>query len=85
MDRINVPPAGPMDLPLSLLEMGCSGRMELITHPLPSQTLPPQSTLPHGLPPTGLNLETEVEKQFLQDPGWLLYMTWTLASRNSSR
>ncbi|KAM6974819.1 superkiller complex protein 2 [Tautogolabrus adspersus] len=71
MDRLNVPPAGPMDLPLSLLEMGCSGRFELITHPLPGQPLPPQSTLPHGLPPTSLSLEKEVEKQFLQDPAWL--------------
>uniref|UniRef100_A0A3P9DMD9 SKI2 subunit of superkiller complex n=1 Tax=Maylandia zebra TaxID=106582 RepID=A0A3P9DMD9_9CICH len=56
----DVPPPGPMDLPMSLLEMGCSGRFELITHPLP-----------HGLPPTNLNLETEVEKQFLRDPAWL--------------
>lgn len=71
MDRINVPPPGPMDLSLSLLEMGCSGRFELITHPLPGQPLAPQSTLPHGLPPTSLNLETEVEKQFLRDPAWL--------------
>uniref|UniRef100_A0A672ILF3 SKI2 homolog, superkiller viralicidic activity 2-like n=1 Tax=Salarias fasciatus TaxID=181472 RepID=A0A672ILF3_SALFA len=67
----DVPPVGPADLPLSLLEMGCSGRFELITHPLPGQPLPPQSTLPHGLPPTSLNLETEVEKQFLRDPAWL--------------
>uniref|UniRef100_A0A3Q2ZK25 Uncharacterized protein n=1 Tax=Kryptolebias marmoratus TaxID=37003 RepID=A0A3Q2ZK25_KRYMA len=29
----HVPPVGPVDLPLSLLEMGCSGRFELITHP----------------------------------------------------
>ncbi|XP_028256030.1 superkiller complex protein 2 [Parambassis ranga] len=71
MDRINVPPSGPMDLPLSLLEMGCSGRFELITHPLPGKPIPPQSTLPHGLPPTSLNLETEVDKQFLRDPAWL--------------
>uniref|UniRef100_A0A8C2ZCP2 SKI2 subunit of superkiller complex n=1 Tax=Cyclopterus lumpus TaxID=8103 RepID=A0A8C2ZCP2_CYCLU len=71
MDRINVPPAGPADLPLSLLEMGCSGRFELITHPSPEQPLPPQSTLPHGLPPTSLSLEREVEKQFLQDAAWL--------------
>ncbi|XP_015232461.1 PREDICTED: helicase SKI2W [Cyprinodon variegatus] len=71
MDRIHVPPLGPMDLPLSLLEMGCSGRCELITHPLPGQPLAPQSTLPHGLPPTNLSLEREVEKQFLQDPAWL--------------
>lgn len=27
--------------------------------------------LPHGLPPTSLTLETEVEKRFLQDPSWL--------------
>uniref|UniRef100_A0A1A7XKA4 Superkiller viralicidic activity 2 (S. cerevisiae homolog)-like n=1 Tax=Iconisemion striatum TaxID=60296 RepID=A0A1A7XKA4_9TELE len=71
MEKIHVPPVGPMDLPLSLLEMGCSGRFELITHPVPGQPLPPQSTLPHGLPPTSLNLETEVEKRFLRDPSWL--------------
>ncbi|XP_068603246.1 superkiller complex protein 2 [Brachionichthys hirsutus] len=71
MDRIHVPPAGPMDLPLSLLEMGCSGRFELITHPVPGQPFAPQSTLPHGLPPTSLNLETEVEKRYLRDPSWL--------------
>ncbi|XP_056287810.1 helicase SKI2W [Pseudoliparis swirei] len=71
MDRIHVPPAGPADLPLSLLEMGCSGRFELITHPSPEQPLPPQSTLPHGLPPASLSLEREVEKQFLQDAAWL--------------
>ncbi|XP_019726405.1 superkiller complex protein 2 isoform X1 [Hippocampus comes] len=71
MDRINVPPPGPVDLPLSLLEMGCSGRFELITHPSPGLPFPPQSTLPNGLPPTSLSLEAEVKKQFLQDPGWL--------------
>lgn len=41
----DVPPTGPMDLPLSLLEMGCSGRFELITHRIPGQSLPPQSTV----------------------------------------
>uniref|UniRef100_A0A3B3VUC6 SKI2 subunit of superkiller complex n=1 Tax=Poecilia latipinna TaxID=48699 RepID=A0A3B3VUC6_9TELE len=66
----DVPPVGPMDLPLSLLEMGRSGRFELITY-LPDQPLPPQSTLPHGLPPTSLGLEREVEKRFLLDPAWL--------------
>ncbi|XP_068188330.1 superkiller complex protein 2 [Antennarius striatus] len=71
MDRLNVAPSGPMDLPLSLLETGCSGRFELITHPVPGQPFPPQSTLPHGLPPTSLNLETEVEKRYLKDPSWL--------------
>nr|XP_057902424.1 helicase SKI2W [Doryrhamphus excisus] len=71
MDRMNVPPVGPMDLPLSLLEMGCSGRFEVITHPSPGLPFPPQTTLPNGLPPTSLSLEDEVKKQFLQDPSWL--------------
>ncbi|XP_016426876.1 helicase SKI2W-like [Sinocyclocheilus rhinocerous] len=72
MDKIDLPPVGPDDLPLSLLEMGCSGRFELITHPLPkNRPLPPHSTLPHGLPPTCLDLKTEVEKRFLRDPAWL--------------
>ncbi|XP_077052554.1 superkiller complex protein 2 [Siphateles boraxobius] len=72
MDKIDLPPVGPNDLPLSLLEMGCSGRFELITHPLPkNKPLPPHSTLPHGLPPTCLDLKTEVEKRFLRDPAWL--------------
>ncbi|XP_046875642.1 LOW QUALITY PROTEIN: helicase SKI2W [Hypomesus transpacificus] len=72
MERIVVPPVGPTDLPMSLLEMGCSGRFELITDPLPkNQPLPPLSTLPHGLPPTSVDLKTGVEKRFLRDPAWL--------------
>uniref|UniRef100_A0A674BG38 SKI2 subunit of superkiller complex n=1 Tax=Salmo trutta TaxID=8032 RepID=A0A674BG38_SALTR len=72
MERIDLPAVGPTDLPISLLEMGCSGRFELITHPQPNdQPLPPQSSLPHGLPPTSVSLETEVEKRFLRDPAWL--------------
>ena len=27
--------------------------------------------LPHGLPPTSVGLEAEVEKRFLRDPAWL--------------
>uniref|UniRef100_A0A8C7DW72 SKI2 subunit of superkiller complex n=1 Tax=Oncorhynchus kisutch TaxID=8019 RepID=A0A8C7DW72_ONCKI len=69
---IDLPAVGPTDLPISLLEMGCSGRFELITHPHPNdQPLPPQSSLPHGLPPTSVSLETEVEKRFLRNPAWL--------------
>ncbi|CAL8299284.1 unnamed protein product [Lota lota] len=72
MERTVLPPVGPTDLPLYLLEMGCSGRFELITHPLPGdQPLPPQSTLPCGLPPTSVDLKTEVKRQFLSDPAWL--------------
>lgn len=70
--RIELPPLGPDDLPLHLLEVGCSGNFELITHPLPKHmTIPPLSTLPHGLPPVCLDLKAEVEKRFLRDPGWL--------------
>uniref|UniRef100_A0A3B3SNF9 SKI2 subunit of superkiller complex n=1 Tax=Paramormyrops kingsleyae TaxID=1676925 RepID=A0A3B3SNF9_9TELE len=57
---IEISPAGPDDLPLSLLEMGCSGRFELLSNPLP-----------HGLPPIGPDLRTEVERRFLSDPEWL--------------
>ncbi|XP_026875515.2 helicase SKI2W [Electrophorus electricus] len=72
MDKIALPPPGRDDLPLALLEMGCSGRFELLTRPLPSHSpLPPQSTLPHGLPPTSLDLKMDVEKRFLQDPAWM--------------
>lgn len=31
----------------------------------------PLFQLPHGLPPTCLDLKTEVEKRFLRDPAWL--------------
>ncbi|XP_029700666.1 superkiller complex protein 2 [Takifugu rubripes] len=71
MERIYVPPTGPMELPLSLLEMGCSGRFELITRPIRGPPLAPLSTLPCGLPPASLSLETQVERRFLRDPAWL--------------
>ncbi|MCJ8749580.1 hypothetical protein PDJAM_G00177810 [Pangasius djambal] len=72
MEKINLPAPGTDDLPLSLLEMGCSGKFELLTHPQPGHTpFPPQSTLPHGLPPFSLDLKMEVEKRFLQDPAWM--------------
>uniref|UniRef100_A0A8B9R9N8 SKI2 homolog, superkiller viralicidic activity 2-like n=1 Tax=Astyanax mexicanus TaxID=7994 RepID=A0A8B9R9N8_ASTMX len=72
MDKLELPPPGPDDLPLSLLEMGCSGRFELLTHSLPSnKPIQPQNTLPHGLPPTNVDLKMEVEKRFLQDPAWM--------------
>uniref|UniRef100_A0AAY4E978 Uncharacterized protein n=1 Tax=Denticeps clupeoides TaxID=299321 RepID=A0AAY4E978_9TELE len=73
MEKVeDLPSTGPEDLPLSLLEMGCSGRFELLTHPQPNnQALPPLSTLPHGLPPFADDLRTDVEKRFLRDPAWL--------------
>ncbi|KAF4080592.1 hypothetical protein AMELA_G00173120 [Ameiurus melas] len=72
MEKIDLPAPGPDDLPLALLEMGCSGRFELVTHPQPRHTpFSAQSTLPHGLPPFSLDLKMEVEKRFLQDPAWM--------------
>lgn len=72
MEKIDLPPLGPADLPLSLLEMGCSGRFELVSQPITGdQPLCPQSTLPHGLPPIGPDLQMEVERRFLRDPEWL--------------
>lgn len=62
----DVPLTGPMDLPLSLLEMGCSGRFELITHPVPGQSLPPQSTVSkiHLLQCFFFSLTVGVDSQF---------------------
>ncbi|XP_061111078.1 helicase SKI2W isoform X1 [Conger conger] len=72
MEKIELPPLGPDDLPLSLLEMGCSGRFELVSRPITGDLpLHPQSTLPHGLPPIGPDLQMEVERRFLRDPEWL--------------
>ncbi|TSK28272.1 Helicase SKI2W [Bagarius yarrelli] len=52
--------------------MGCSGRFEVLTHPQSAHTpFPPQSTLPHGLPPFSVDLKMEVEKRFLRDPAWM--------------
>uniref|UniRef100_A0A8C9TTE0 SKI2 subunit of superkiller complex n=1 Tax=Scleropages formosus TaxID=113540 RepID=A0A8C9TTE0_SCLFO len=68
----SLPSLGPGDLQLSLLEIGCSGRFELLSQRLSdNQPLHPLSTLPHGLPPTGLDLRAEVETRFLSDPEWL--------------
>ncbi|KPP75355.1 helicase SKI2W-like [Scleropages formosus] len=72
MDKTALPSLGPGDLQLSLLEIGCSGRFELLSQRLSdNQPLHPLSTLPHGLPPTGLDLRAEVETRFLSDPEWL--------------
>uniref|UniRef100_A0A8C9TU69 SKI2 subunit of superkiller complex n=1 Tax=Scleropages formosus TaxID=113540 RepID=A0A8C9TU69_SCLFO len=69
---VTLPSLGPGDLQLSLLEIGCSGRFELLSQRLSdNQPLHPLSTLPHGLPPTGLDLRAEVETRFLSDPEWL--------------
>ncbi|XP_020373916.1 helicase SKI2W [Rhincodon typus] len=71
-ERIEVPPKHPDDLPLSILEVGCSGKFELITEPAKKNGyIFPLATLPHGLPPFALDLITEAEQRFLSDPSLL--------------
>ncbi|GCB72592.1 hypothetical protein scyTo_0002073 [Scyliorhinus torazame] len=71
-ERLEVPPKDPDDLPLSILEVGCSGKFELITQPATKNGyIFPLATLPHGLPPYALDLITEAEQHFLSDPSKL--------------
>ncbi|EDL26757.1 mCG15924, isoform CRA_f [Mus musculus] len=56
----------PLNLPLRALEVGCTGRWELLNVPGP-----PESTLPHGLPPCAPDLCQEAEQLFLSSPAWL--------------
>ncbi|KAM9119587.1 LOW QUALITY PROTEIN: superkiller complex protein 2 [Pangshura tecta] len=72
MERMKLPPRGPMELPLSVLEVGCTGRFELITRPEgPDRDTFPLSTLPHALPPCAMDLASELEWRFLASPEWL--------------
>ncbi|XP_072845130.2 superkiller complex protein 2 isoform X1 [Pogona vitticeps] len=72
LERIALPPRKPLDLPLSILEVGCAGRFELITHEKePDGDGFPITTLPHGLPPYAEDLASELEQQFLNSPEWL--------------
>ncbi|XP_040547233.1 helicase SKI2W [Gallus gallus] len=66
LERIVLPPPGPLHLPLALLELGCAGRCELLPGPAP-----PRSTLPQGLPPFTPPLTAELEQCFLGTPAWL--------------
>ncbi|XP_010831661.1 PREDICTED: helicase SKI2W, partial [Bison bison bison] len=56
----------PLDLPLRAVELGCTGRWELLNVPGA-----PESTLPHGLPPCAPDLQQEAERLFLSSPAWL--------------
>ncbi|XP_059571217.1 superkiller complex protein 2 [Alligator mississippiensis] len=69
LERMALPPRGPLDLPLSLLELGCGGRFELLEGHNPG--LDPLSTLPWGLPPHAPDLAAELERRFLASPDWL--------------
>ncbi|KAB0400292.1 hypothetical protein E2I00_011753 [Balaenoptera physalus] len=56
----------PLDLPLRAVELGCTGRWELLNVPGA-----PETTLPHGLPPCAPDLQQEAEQLFLSSPAWL--------------
>ncbi|XP_050775554.1 SKI2 subunit of superkiller complex protein isoform X3 [Gopherus flavomarginatus] len=72
MERMKLPPRGPLELPLSMLEVGCAGRFELITRAEgPDGDTFPLSTLPHGLPPSAMELASELERRVLASPEWL--------------
>ncbi|XP_068929383.1 superkiller complex protein 2 [Petaurus breviceps papuanus] len=68
-ERLVLPPRGPLDLPLCALELGCTGRWELLSSPQVSD--PPNGTLSHGLPPCAPELQGETEQLFLSSPEWL--------------
>ncbi|XP_045397690.1 helicase SKI2W isoform X1 [Lemur catta] len=65
-ERLVLPPPDPLDLPLRAVELGCTGRWELLNVPGA-----PESTLPHGLPPCAPDLQQEAEQLFLSSPAWL--------------
>ncbi|XP_037007231.2 SKI2 subunit of superkiller complex protein [Artibeus jamaicensis] len=65
-ERLVLPPPGPLDLPLRAVELGCSGRWELLNIPGA-----PESTLPHSLLPCAPDLQQEAEQLFLSSPAWL--------------
>uniref|UniRef100_A0A2K5MP95 Superkiller complex protein 2 n=3 Tax=Cercocebus atys TaxID=9531 RepID=A0A2K5MP95_CERAT len=65
-ERLVLPPPDPLDLPLRAVELGCTGRWELLN--LPGT---PESSLPHGLPPCAPDLQQEAEQLFLSSPAWL--------------
>lgn len=65
-ERLVLPPLDPLDLPLRAVELGCTGRWELLNVPGA-----PESTLPHGLPPCAPDLQREAEQLFLSSPAWL--------------
>ncbi|XP_029800635.1 helicase SKI2W [Suricata suricatta] len=65
-ERLVLPPPDPLDLPLRPVELGCTGRWELLNVPGA-----PESTLPHGLPPCAPDLQQEAEQLFLSSPAWL--------------
>ncbi|XP_035307660.1 helicase SKI2W isoform X2 [Cricetulus griseus] len=65
-ERLVLPPPDPLNLPLRALEVGCTGRWELLSEPGAAE-----STLPHGLPPCAPDLQQEAEQLFLSSPAWL--------------
>ncbi|XP_041428816.1 helicase SKI2W [Xenopus laevis] len=72
MNTLDLSSRDPLDLPLSLLEVGIAGRLELITdHAKCNGSSVPLSTIPNGLPPYDVDLSYEVIQKYLADPEWL--------------
>ncbi|GAB0201588.1 helicase SKI2W [Grus japonensis] len=72
LERIALPPRGPLELPLALLELGCAGRFEVLPGPPGAGGAPPsRATLPRGLPPFAPPPVLELERRFLGSPEWL--------------
>ncbi|XP_045681804.1 helicase SKI2W isoform X2 [Phyllostomus hastatus] len=65
-ERLVLSPPDPLDLPLRAVELGCSGRWELL-----NIAGAPESTLPHNLLPCAPDLQQEAEQLFLSSPAWL--------------
>ncbi|TRZ06214.1 hypothetical protein HGM15179_020892, partial [Zosterops borbonicus] len=69
LERLAVPPRGPRELPLALLELGCSGRFELLSGaPGEAEGPEPRQTLPRGPPPFAPPLPAQLELRFLGTP-----------------
>lgn len=86
MSKLDLSCVDPLDLPLSILEVGISGRLELITDaPNPKGSTFPLSTVPHGLPPYDVDLSYEVVEKYLADPEWLSIHDFDRSQRSLPR
>ncbi|KAM3911682.1 superkiller complex protein 2 [Leptodactylus fuscus] len=86
MSKLDLSSVDPLDLPLSILEVGIAGRLELITDsPNPKGSTFPLSTVPHGLPPYEVDLSFEVVDKYLTDPEWLSIHDFDRSQRSFPR
>ncbi|XP_044161836.1 helicase SKI2W [Bufo gargarizans] len=86
MSKLDLSSVDPLDLPLSILEVGIAGRLELISDvPNPKGSTVPLSTVPHGLPPYEVDLSFEVVENYLVDPQWLSIHDFDRSQRSFPR